>query len=479
MTTFGLAWKPSHRFRLGTGVLSAAILAAAAVALLPVMWAGVLVLSCVVSILTLVHPLAGLLLVVLAVPFGSLFGLSLGGANVGVTEALVWLVLAAWAMRMVARRQVRLAVTGLGVALCLLLLAMLASFQAAGTLAPGVKEAVKWFEVIAVFFLVSQEMDERWLRPLVATILLTGGLAALQGIYQFVYRVGPEPFVLFGRYMRAYGTFAQPNPYAGYLGLGAALALGVASGRAAPGQSRTRLGWLVLAAVTGLLMLAAVAMSWSRGSWLGLAAAIVVMAGAAAFRSRKRVLAAGLLVLVVLLALLLVGFFGVPSALEDRLADLIPFLAVSDVRGMEITDANFAVLERMAHWQAALDMWRDHPWLGVGIGNYAAAYPRYSLPTWDEPLGHAHNFYLNIGAETGLVGFLTYLVVWFVAAESVWRACRACRGWRGGLALGILGALVYLSVHNVFDNLFVHGIYLQVAILLGMISYLRRGAAVC
>jgi O-antigen ligase len=460
-------------------MLGAATLAAAAVAFLPVTWAGVLVLGCVVSTLTLAQPLAGLLLVVLAVPFGSLFGLPLGGTNVGVTEALVWLVLTASAMRMVARRQVRLAVTELGAALGLLLLATLVSLLAAGSLVPGVKETVKWVEVLALYLLVSQELNERWLRPLVAMMLLTGGLAALHGIYQFVFRVGPEPFVLFGRYMRAYGTFAQPNPYAGYLGLGAALALGVASVRSGRDPGRTRLGWLVLAAVTGLLMLAAIAMSWSRGSWLGLAAAIIVMSGAAAFRSRKRVLAAGLLVAVIVVALLLIGSVGVPSVVTDRLADLVPFLAVSDVRGIEVTDANFSVLERMAHWQAALDMWGDHPWLGIGIGNYAAAYPRYSLPTWDEPLGHAHNYYLNIGAETGLVGFLAYVLVWSLAAEAAWRACRRYRGWHGGLALGILGVLVYLSVHNVFDNLFVHGIYLQVAILLGLVSYLRRGAAVC
>ena len=476
MTISGLASKPSHAVGLATGVLGAAVLGAVAVAYLPLMWAGVLVLGCAVSLLTVADPLAGLALVVFAVPFGSFFDLQIGGANVGVTEALVWLVLAAWAMRMMARRQARLALTGLGVALCLLLVAMLASLLTAGTLEPGVKEAVKWVEVLALYLLVSQEMNERWLGPLVATILLTGGLAALQGIYQFVFRVGPEPFVLFGRYMRAHGTFGQPNPYAGYLGLSATLALGVGLGSLARGQSRSRVGWLVLAVVTGLLMSAAVALSWSRGSWLGLATAIVVMAGVAAYRSRKRVVATGLLVMVILVALLVVGFFGVPSAVTDRLADLVPSLAVNDVRGMEVTDANFAVLERMAHWQAALAMWTDHPWLGVGIGNYAAAYASYSVPPWDEPLGHAHNYYLNIGAETGLVGFLAYVLVWCLGAVAALRACRTSRGWHAGLSVGILGALTYLSVHNLFDNLFVHGIYLLVAILLGMAAYLRKGA---
>ena len=41
-------------------------------------------------------------------------------------------------------------------------------------------------------------------------------------------------------------------------------------------------------------------------------------------------------------------------------------------------------------------------------------------------------------------------------------------GWQWGIALGILGVLVHLSVHNIFDNLYVHAMYVQVAILLGI-----------
>jgi O-antigen ligase len=122
----------------------------------------------------------------------------------------------------------------------------------------------------------------------------------------------------------------------------------------------------------------------------------------------------------------------------------------------------------MAHWQAALAMWTEHPWLGVGIGNYEPVYPRYALPLWPLPLGHAHNYYLNIAAETGIVGLSAYLFLWLVALVGAWRATRRAWGWYWGVAVGVLGVLVHLSVHNLFDNLFVHSMYLQLAILLGM-----------
>src|SRR2546428_11360784 len=58
----------------------------------------------------------------------------------------------------------------------------------------------------------------------------------------------------------------------------------------------------------------------------------------------------------------------------------------------------------MAHWPAGWYMILDPPWLGVGAGKYAAAYPDYFVATWREALGHAHNYYLNILAELGVVG---------------------------------------------------------------------------
>jgi len=49
------------------------------------------------------------------------------------------------------------------------------------------------------------------------------------------------------------------------------------------------------------------------------------------------------------------------------------------------------------------------PLAGDRLWHYQAAYARYSLPKWRMALGHAHNYYLNIAAETGLIGLLAYV----------------------------------------------------------------------
>jgi O-antigen ligase len=141
-----------------------------------------------------------------------------------------------------------------------------------------------------------------------------------------------------------------------------------------------------------------------------------------------------------------------------------------DLAHVEVTDDNFAVLERVGHWQAGADMFSDHPWLGVGIGNYALAYPAYARPHFYEALGHAHNVYINFLAETGMLGAAAFAAFWLAALALAWRTARRGTGNTAALAAGVLGTLVYLTIHNLFDNLFVAHMQLQLALLLAAIS---------
>ena len=219
---------------------------------------------------------------------------------------------------------------------------------------------------------------------------------------------------------------------------------------------------------------AALIMSWSRGAWLGFAAAFILMNLA---HSRRAATLFALLCLLVASVLLLGSFQALPQTIVQRLTDFLPYLHTLDVRGARLTDANYAVVERMAHWQAAWGMFNDRPWLGVGIGNYEPVYPAYFVQGWPEPLGHAHNYYLNIAAEAGLTGLGAYLILWGSAFWQAWKVIRTAEGYWRGVAAGVLGVLTHLSVHNFFDNLHVHNMYLHVAILLGLLFVaVKRGA---
>jgi O-antigen ligase len=428
--------------------------------------------------LLLLHPALGLYALAFAIPFGSLRQLSVGGVSVGATDALVAGVGVAWLARMLVHGKLRLPRAPLTLPLSLYLAALAISLLPAPQIAPAAKEVAKWTQVLLVYLLVAGELGRRErVAALLAAALLAAGLAqGLLGIYQFMRQVGPPAFVLFGRYMRAHGTFLQPNPYGGYLGLLLPLAYSLVLAlwpgtSSAAGQRRT--GWVALWALAGLasgIMGAALLMSWSRGALLGLFAGLGLVA-TARLRRAWPVLASAILILA-LVAPAVPGLL--PQGFVSRLTDSFVYVGM-DLTAVEITDDNFAVIERMAHWAAAWRMFESSPWLGVGTGQYAVAYEAVAIPRWDDPLGHAHNYYLNTLAETGLLGLGAYLVLMLAALVTVWRAARHARGLGLGLALGALGMWGHLTAHSAFDNLYVHGMYLLVAMLLGMATGLPQG----
>ena len=474
--------------------LALALLAVAvgfALALLPLKWAVLLLAGGILSFGLLRWPRLAFCLLAFAVPFGSLVERNVGPVSLTGTELLVLLLLILWFLRSVAARRLVVPRPPLLLALLVFLMAILLSTLVTVSLELSGKEIVKWVEVLIVYLLMADMLDESWGRWVVYALLAAGSAEALFGIYQFLRRVGPEGFVLFGRFMRAYGHFAQPNPFAGYLGLTLPLAYALTldaieawrtgAWRVQAGVRRVVEQLLphAVAVAAFALMSVAMVMSWSRGGWVGAAAALLVVTVARSRTARVSALAVGLL----LAYLLLVGGARyLPSALLQRVSDLVPYVGGVDVTSVEVNDANWAVIERMAHWQAAVGMFSAHPWLGVGIGNYAVAYPRYAVGRWRDPLGHAHNYYLNIAAEAGLVGLSAFVLLLTACFLQAWRVLRRFDGglrsagdhyWRT-VALGALGVLVHLAVHSVFDNLFVHSMNVQLALVLGLLGLAGR-----
>ena len=96
----------------------------------------------------------------------------------------------------------------------------------------------------------------------------------------------------------------------------------------------------------------------------------------------------------------------------------------------------------------ALRMWRDHPLLGAGLGDFETAYPHYQSYPSDTWVDHAHNDYLEAGAETGLAGALiivSAILLFLRLAFRDWKnPFRSHAGWiRLGAAIGCCGLLVH------------------------------------
>src|SRR3954470_7546153 len=153
------------------------------------------------------------------------------------------------------------------------------------------------------------------------------------------------------------------------------------------------LAWLftersILAGAASLLLLVSVVVSESRGAAGAALLMLVILAGAWWRRSRvPAAIALGVVVVFSLLALL-----GGTEVIEKHEA---------------LVKGNNPLSFRQEIWQFALSAWQQHPWLGVGVDNFAQVID----PSRRGVYPHAHNLYLNTIVERGIVGALPLFAV--------------------------------------------------------------------
>ncbi len=414
--------------------------------------------------LLLDRPVLAVYLLVFAVPYESLKQIQFGGLNATVTEYFAFCGGLALFAQGVLRRQIELKWAYWRRPLLIFGLVMIASMTQATDLKLSIKELLKLAEMLLTYLLVLGYVDTpARLRRLLFLVVLAATSQALFGILQTVGHIGPASFVRGGT-VRGSGTFDQPNPFAGYLNLTLPLLFAAVIQGVPLAGKWTRPALVILSL--------AVLLSLSRGALLATFTAIGLILAVQLPRWRPLVL----LVMGVFGFVLLAAAAGVPLPGSDKIALTFGLNGVDVVNPTPLT---WSVAERLAHVIAGWRMFLDHPLLGVGIGNYAAAYPHYQLAeVWGPPLGHAHNYYVNAAAEAGVPGLLAFLLL---LGSGFWIAARLYRQARdplaSTLALGTLGVLATVAIHSFFDDIFVHAMESQLALVVGMATVACRLSA--
>ncbi len=460
-----------------------AFVAGAANMALPSLWLfmGTLIALCLVIIPCTPMTLLVMLLVLaplralIAAESDIVFALDIG-------QALLFVYLFFWlGYRIIQRRPVANVKSDTVLAGVLMLIILFASGLWTGSsLSAWLREWLKWV-IIAIFvWHLSLSASAHW-RWLIFALLLSAAANAIVGLYIFLGGSGAEHLLILGRFFRAFGTFGQPNPFGGLMGM--ALPLGLMGAysqlsmlyvhyRQRHALPKSFILSFALFSIVSLLIFCALIASWSRGAWLGLMSAGAVMIFAIPRRWTLSIaFVLGLTLLVA--SLWLSGIL--PQSIVNRLtATAGDFFTITDIRGVDVSPLNYAVVERLAHWQAAINMAEDKPILGVGLGNYEVLYDHYRLINWREPLGHAHNYYLNILAETGILGFAAYLAFWLMIWRLTWQIRNHPDIFARSIAIGLLGCWTYIAVHSLFDNLYVNNLFLHIGVLFAILAILYR-----
>ena len=161
----------------------------------------------------------------------------------------------------------------------------------------------------------------------------------------------------------------------------------------------------------------AIVFTYSRGGLLALGMCCIPML---AWVPRRRI---GRLVVLAGVSAFVVGGFVLPADYLQRLGALTQIFAAPS--GAALQDG--ALRGRLSEVTSAAMIFGDHPIAGVGYGNFEIHYPRYAqMLALDgrREERQAHSLYLEVAAETGMVGMLAFGALVGGAAVGAFRARR-------------------------------------------------------
>ncbi|MCM0758019.1 O-antigen ligase family protein [Sporomusa sphaeroides DSM 2875] len=194
-----------------------------------------------------------------------------------------------------------------------------------------------------------------------------------------------------------------------------------------------RMGLLVVF----LLSLAALIYNGTRGAWVAVAITFSVY-GMITVKRNKYILPS-IIILFIMTGIVL----GMNPAFQNRV--------------QSITDLNNqSNKERILLWKSSWNIIKDHPLTGVGSNNFRILYQeKYILPEAKEPhLTHAHNNFIHIAAEAGILGLTGFVCLFGYILKFSWRQWRACP--ENIFALGCFLVTISLLLQGLTEFNFFH-----------------------
>ncbi len=317
--------------------------------------------------------------------------------------------------------------------------------------------------------------ESQFLRKIMLGIIAAGLLVALVGIIERATWNGKilwffVPYdwgqAMFEPLPRARGPFVDPDHFGSYLAMIFPLTLSCALFPNLLTPRRAPLAFRIACGSAAFVILVAVLLSLSRGGWLGLAVGSAIMLllatprgnrgtreselgendpenapevqPSASVRSNRLRLALAVGATVLAVALLFVG----PDARLDTAARVQQSVPVDDS----------TILSRFSAWEGGFALIRDFPIVGAGFGAWPEIFPRYQLPPWSELyFNQAHNDFIQLLAETGIVGIALFAWFVFLLIDRLRRGARWLTPTAAPAFAGVIGGLGAMCVIELFD----------------------------
>lgn len=286
--------------------------------------------------------------------------------------------------------------------------------------------------------------------------------ASLFGIWQFIVQYVPGSSYLgvaeqipsiagvsvllssIGRYMRAYGTFSHPNIFGGYLAAALLLLLALVFRqkeyltihRPTLKIFFKRNGWIFIA----ITLFAALAFSFSRSAWLGLACGLVVLAIITIQRNYRHELR-----IWVLAALIPIIFLAVNASIFTPLITA-RVLVRESVEQVSLQDRHRSIVD-------GFDIIKTHWADGIGLGRstyYIQAQSKGTLYWWE--IQPPHNIFLLLAGEASVFTAIAFLWAFYFLSKDAYAATKLQRRSHFPLSAVGLSFVVLIVIIGLFDH---------------------------
>ena len=303
--------------------------------------------------------------------------------------------------------------------------------------------------VCSVFFAAAFTFidSKKRARRVTYVVAIFGSVIAFFGVLQRladpegIYGMRPTPQAI------SFGPFVNQHHFAAMMELTAGLVLGLLLGS---GLKRDRKAFLLIAAI---LMSIALFFTGSRGGVISFAGVIAFVTAATYFLPAKKntgrrgqetdpkIHRLVFLTAAVVLSLLVIG--------------LVFYLGAGDslLRGFGFQEQNVDVSSGRIHiWKTGIDIFLANPLIGTGLDTFGTAFSRFDTNSGAFRIEQAHNDYLQMLTDGGIIGFGCVAVfIWLLFSNGIRAVARSTDPLVRSMRIGALAGCLGIAIHSFFD----------------------------
>ena len=297
----------------------------------------------------------------------------------------------------------------------------------------------KEFKFIAIYFIMLEVISSRIrLRTFLTFIIASAVLIMADAGIQYFRGVD----FLKGYVLNTFSaSFSTTNSFAAWLIVIIPLFLGLLATSKIIGKS-----FKVLLLILTALMTTCLLITYSRGAWLGFLIAICLVFW---YLIKNFALKTKLLCLTSGICLLFIFLFS-PQPIQSRI-EAFHNWKLGQTVGQRIKSSwhggKNPLQFRFNLWKEALRITRDYPLTGCGLNTYSIVVRNYK--SFEGGAIYPHNSYLQMAAETGLLGLGSFLWVLFVFFR---KGFRFVNNKRNPLVLGLISGIMAFLIQSFFDT---------------------------